>query len=354
MLRPAPGNGRCADEEPQPEGRVELRRAVHLEAEPRAPPVVGERLVELCEVAVVRRQLRRLRRVVEHDVVLRRRRPDLADASCRASRAGRSGTRRGSAHPRSGRGAPARRRRRSAAAAALPRSTRSPRTPSRPGEQRLRQLLPVVAEHAARVRARVRPDAFPGSRAEPVVVRVPSPEPVGEAHEVLVHPRAALPEEGREIDPVGAVRLLAEQVPLDGVREPPRRRAVVGADDVVDRECAEERQARAAAARDGEVVEAHEVDRRPGGEDRDGDPAEGDGPPDADAPGRREHERQEADDEERLVRRAGRARGARSRRRAAQTGRWTDGARTRPRSPSRPRTPPRRRRLAASPWNRTP
>ena len=59
--------------------RVEPRGAVHLQAEPGAPPPVGERRVEPRHPPVVRHPARALGRVVEDDVVLGRGCPHLAD-----------------------------------------------------------------------------------------------------------------------------------------------------------------------------------------------------------------------------------------------------------------------------------
>jgi hypothetical protein len=67
--RSSPGDADGPDEKPQPGRRVELRRAVHLEAEPRAPPVVGERGVELGDLRIVLGQVGGFRRVVEDDVM---------------------------------------------------------------------------------------------------------------------------------------------------------------------------------------------------------------------------------------------------------------------------------------------
>ena len=117
-----------------------------------------------------------------------------------------------------------------------------------------------------------------------------------------MHPVASLGEERLQVDSVRAIRLLTEELALDGIGERARRRPVLRADDVVGGERPEERQAGAPAPRHGEIVVADEVDGRPRGEQGDGDAAEGDRPGEADAPRRGQEQRQQPHDEERLVR----------------------------------------------------
>ncbi len=211
-----------------------------------------------------------------------------------------------------------------------------------PGEEGLGELLPEVAEHAARVRPGVLAHALPRRLPEQLVVRVPAPDAIGEADQVLVHPWAALGEEPLERDPVRAVRLLAEQLPLYGRGELARRVPVVGVDDPVDDVRAEEREVGVASSRDGEVVEAHEVHGRPRGEQQDRDAGVGSRAREPRPPRARQQQRQQRRDQEHLVRRA---REREQRRRDAgereQAGRTGAALRGRPPT-SRRRTRPRR------------
>ena len=111
--------------------------------------------------------------------------------------------------------------------------------------------------YASCVRARMGANCLDAGLAQKTFVAVPAVELIGERSEIVLHPSARIGEEVVEVDPVGPVRLLRKQLRLDGLREPARRRPVVGADDPVEEKRAFEGQPGIAAARDGVVAEAN-------------------------------------------------------------------------------------------------
>ena len=283
------------DEEPRPERRVELRRAVHLEPEPRAPPAVGERRVELRRAPVVRHPARRASpdRRTRGDARSATSRP--RGCSRRASRSARSGTRTGRPRPRSARAARGLRRRPSRRRWPPPRAPSPARTPR--ARRRAAGTAPPRARRATCrayvpgwARTRLTPDS-------PEDARSPSPSPTRRSERLIRSSWSrGLPREknvSRSIpyDRYGScVSSVASRPPARAARGG----AVVGLDDVIHDERAEEREVRLRAPRDGEVVvpprgssTAHAAEQRDGDARERGRPRE----PDRHGPARSERQR---------------------------------------------------------------
>ena len=158
----------------------------------------------------------------------------------------------------------------------------------------------------------MRPDRLDADGTHVCVVRVPSPESVGDPDHVLELARPSALEELVEGDPVRAVGLLGQHVPSHRVRELPRGGPIAGTDDVVGREGAIEREERAGPARHGVVVVAEPVCDCPRAQDRERDSGARGGGSEPCAPGHAKEEGQHRDEHEDLECRAGK-RGRRSR-----------------------------------------
>ena len=292
-------DGDDTDEEPRPERRVELRRAVHLQPEPGARPAVGEGGEELGLPAVVREPARSLRGVVELEHVHGRRASRPRGCSRRASRSARSGARTGRPRPRS---APAERRRGRGAGCA----------PGRPRrlQARRRARRRAAARALPRARrgrsARTCPDARGRSRARRArAARSPSPSP-SPGRRGRSGPRAAAgcrarrTSRGRRRTSGTAPRCRSSR--STSARELARRTRRSSGRTIRSTTKARKNGRLAWPPRDDrEVVVAPEVRHRPAAEQRDGDAGEGQRPPDPDPPASREGERHDRDDEERLV-----------------------------------------------------
>ena len=117
-----------------------------------------------------------------------------------------------------------------------------------------------------------------------------------------MHPRASLPEERLEVDPVRAVRLLAEEFRSTASASVRDAGPLSGPTTWSDRERAEERQARAPAPRDGEVVVATRLTVDHAASMATVTPPNATARASRTRHGAARSERQQADDEERLVR----------------------------------------------------
>ena len=146
----------------------------------------------------------------------------------------------------------------------------------------------------------MRADRLARDAAEVAVVVVPAPRPVGEHGQVVVHPRASRREERLEVDAARPVRLVREQLSRHRPRQLVGRLAVVGLDDAVRDERAEEKRRRPAAD-DGEVVGAHRVDAGEPDQRDDRRDGEGEHRLDARAPATRGEERHKPEQQQHLA-----------------------------------------------------
>ncbi len=161
----------------------------------------------------------------------------------------------------------------------------------------LREEVPECPRDAARVPPGVGADRLDRRVEEHVVIRVPPEDLVGQRDHADHLEVAEAAEVRLHVDAATGVGRERQDVALDRVRELPRCGPVRGVDRAAD---AEERHPRLAPARDGEVVVAHRVVRRPSTEreqrrgERDGG-ADEDGPRSAACDQGHEHARQDRD-----------------------------------------------------------